>query len=107
MPTAIDITGQRYGRLIALEFAGHLRKGSQAKRAFRFQCDCGAVVIRTLMDVRRAATVSCGCHKRELARAWGERSRLADGESSFRALFDAYRRRATALGVPFELTPDG
>lgn len=107
MPTAVDITGERYGRLVALGFAGHLRIGSQPKRAFRFQCDCGNVVVRTLMDVRRLDTMSCGCHKRDLARAWGERSRLAEGESSFRSLFYTYRRHARTLSLPFELTEEG
>lgn len=106
MPAAVDISGERYGRLVAVEFAGHLRKGSQPKRAFRFRCDCGAEVVKTLMDVRRAATVSCGCHKRELARAWGERSRLAEGESSFRALYNTYKKRALKDGRAFSLTKE-
>ena len=103
---AVDITGERYGRLVALGFAGYLPRGSQQKRAFRFRCDCGSEVTKTLMDIRRADTVSCGCHKREMARAWGERWRLANGESSFRALVDSYRKRASRLGVAFELVDD-
>lgn len=107
MPNALDISGQRYGRLVAIAFAGHLRKGSQPKRAFLFRCDCGAEVVKTLMDVRRADTSSCGCHKKELAKASGEQSRLTHGESSFRSLLATYRRRAKELGVCFTLTEDG
>lgn len=106
MPAAIDITGKRYGKLVALEYAGYLRTGPHPKRSFRFQCDCGAVVVKTLMDVRQADTISCGCHKRELARAWGTRSRLTEGESSFRALYAVYRARGKQLNVLFKLTVD-
>lgn len=107
MPTAVDITGQRYGRLVALEYAGYLRIGSQPKRAFRFRCDCGAIVVRTLMDVRRLDTMSCGCLKRDNRAKKPAHNRLRDGESSFRALLASYRKRAVAVGVAFELTEDG
>jgi hypothetical protein len=106
MPAAVDITGQRYGRLVALSYVGYLRSGSQPKRAFRFICDCGKEVIRTLMDVRRLDTVSCGCHKRERAQRLGLRSRLTEGESSFRSLLYAYRRRAKLMGIAFSLSAD-
>lgn len=56
------------------------------------------------MDVRRLDTMSCGCHKLDLSRQLGERSRLAEGESSFRALFDTYRKRAEKAGFVFSLT---
>lgn len=107
MGMAIDITGQRYGRLVALEFAGHLRSGSQPKRAFRFRCDCGVEVVRTVMDVRRLDTMSCGCLKRDNSVDKPAANRLAEGESGFRALFGKYQRRAKLINQPFTLTREG
>lgn len=104
MPAAVDITGERYGRLVAIEYAGYLRSGSQPKRAFRFRCDCGAIVVRTLMDVRRLDTMSCGCLKRDKSVVRPSANRLTSGESSFRALFYGYRRRAAAMRIEFSLT---
>lgn len=106
MPTAVDITGERYGRLVALEYAGYLRSGSQPKRAFRFRCDCGAEVVRTLMDVRRLDTMSCGCLKRDNLAKKPAHNRLSEGESSFRAVFGAYRKRARVGGLAFDLTEE-
>ena len=58
MPAFKDITGNRYGRLVALGYAGDGRE--------RCRCDCGTEKI-----IRRTAllgnTISCGCaHRDEL-----------------------------------------
>ena len=64
MPKALDITGERYGRLVALEYAGRIKN----RRKWRFRCDCGNVVVRDLGLVRGGHTMSCGClHKEQLA----------------------------------------
>lgn len=60
--TPIDLTGQRFGRLVALCDVG-------SKRSFRlweFICDCGQVVQKTTADVRFGGSRSCGCLQREL-----------------------------------------
>lgn len=106
MPAAVDISGERYGRLVAIEYAGYLRVGSQPKRAFRFRCDCGAVVVRTLMDVRRLDTMSCGCLKSDNLAKKPAHNRLSEGESSFRNLYYTYKRRAKAMGIEFDLSLD-
>lgn len=106
MPNAVDITGLRFGRLIALEYAGYLRSGPQPKRAYKFRCDCGAEVVRTVMDVRRMDTMSCGCLKRDVLAKKPARNRLTSGESSFRSLYAMYASRAGKLGVAFDLDQD-
>lgn len=60
--TAVDITGQRFGRLTAIEYIGS-NKGQGA--IWRCKCDCGNEV-----DVKRnclitGGTKSCGCLNRE------------------------------------------
>lgn len=61
MPKAVDITGQRYGRLVAVKDVG-VRNGH---RAWLLQCDCGNETVATANLVRRGCTQSCGCYRNE------------------------------------------
>lgn len=54
---AVEITGQKYSRLTAIERV----KGS----LWRFRCDCGTEIERTANSVRSGNTKSCGCLRRE------------------------------------------
>ena len=58
MPPLKDLTGQRFGRLVAIE-----RAGSTPKReaSWLCQCDCGRVVIVPSYNLRSGNTKSCGC----------------------------------------------
>jgi hypothetical protein len=62
----VDISGQRFGRLIAIKPVegkrGHLNK-------WLCRCDCGKEKAITTMSLKRGATRSCGCLAREVARA--------------------------------------
>lgn len=52
-----DLTGQRFGRLKAIEYS-HTESG----RAFwKCRCDCGNIVIRRGKDILSGNTKSCGC----------------------------------------------
>lgn len=62
MPRALDITGVRFGRLIALKCLG--RKGCE--RLWRCKCDCGTQRIVGLRNLRRGFTESCGCLAKEI-----------------------------------------
>lgn len=54
----IDITGQRFGRLVAVEYVGN--------KKWLFQCDCGNTKIICKKSVINGDTKSCGCLAREL-----------------------------------------
>ena len=60
----IDLTGQRFGRLVALKHAG-FRPGSNIA-VWSFRCDCGTVIKRKHDGVRSGHTSSCGCYDREV-----------------------------------------
>src|SRR4030065_1433026 len=91
MPRAIDVTGQRYGRLIALRPNGNKKFPSgQVRTMWSFRCDCGKEIDRTLFDVRRADTKSCGCARKGRA----AHNRMEEGESSFNGLYTKYKRAA-------------
>lgn len=65
MPSAIDVTAQRFGRLVALE---KLQSSTRAtkKTIWKCLCDCGNTAEINLNALRKGATKSCGCLRREL-----------------------------------------
>jgi hypothetical protein len=63
MPTKLDRTGVRYGRLIALAAIGHDENG---KLLWKCHCDCGREVVVRGSNLTSHAR-SCGCLNRELS----------------------------------------
>lgn len=62
MAQPIKITvGQRFNKLVALEFAGTKERSWGNMRLWKFQCDCGNQVIKTASEVSRGVIKSCGC----------------------------------------------
>lgn len=60
----IDISGQRCGRLTAIEYTGRKTKpGGNA--IWLFRCDCGNYVERPRSMLKYSKTPSCGCYVRE------------------------------------------
>lgn len=57
-----DLTGKRYGRLVALEF---LYKTENREYYWLFQCDCGNKKKINKASVVKGATKSCGCLAKE------------------------------------------
>jgi hypothetical protein len=57
-----DIAGQRFGRLVAIEFAGLDNHG---KAKWRCRCDCGSSCVVSRGNLLSGATQSCGCLQRE------------------------------------------
>ena len=64
MGKALDLTGQRFGRLVAIRPTE--KRDSQHLVIWEFQCDCGNIIERTGRQVKRGNTQSCGCLKREM-----------------------------------------
>lgn len=62
MGKAKDLSGQRFGRLIALEIVGKHPTGSVV---WRCRCDCGNIVDVRSRDLVRGHTKSCGCLKKD------------------------------------------
>jgi len=58
----IDITGQRFGRLVVVEFA--YKKGR--RHFWMFQCNCGTKKTINKTSVMNKRTMSCGCYNREI-----------------------------------------
>lgn len=54
---AIDLVGQKYGKLIVIEKANALYKSAM----FRCKCDCGNEITVESQKLRNGKTKSCGC----------------------------------------------
>lgn len=67
---AIDLTGQRFGRLIALNAT---EKRKRRSVVWRFECDCGSEVELAAGPVRAGVVSSCGCLRKEVGREKIER----------------------------------
>lgn len=63
-----DITGERFGRLVALRRAPSKRLNRATKPMWLFRCDCGQEKVVALGEVRRGSTRSCGCFRAEFQR---------------------------------------
>lgn len=57
-----NISGRKFGRLIALHVVG---KGPKSKAIWKFRCDCGTEVDRIADQVTHGFVASCGCLGRE------------------------------------------
>lgn len=62
MGRVIDVAGQRFNRLVALEYVGS-RSG---RRYYRCACDCGVEIVAAVGNLRKGDTQSCGCLKSEV-----------------------------------------
>ncbi len=58
MGKVIDLTGQRFGRLVAVKFTGH---DKNRHRLWECRCDCGKMVKVNTSSLRSGNTKSCGC----------------------------------------------
>lgn len=64
MGKRIDITGQKFGRLTALNIAG---KDSRGETIWHCICDCGNEKNVLSSNLRKGLTQSCGCLQKERA----------------------------------------
>lgn len=93
--TPIDMTGQRFGRLLVLRRSP--RKHAIKQAVWECQCDCGTVV-----DVPggslRTGRQTCGCSR-------GPYHGVFD-QGGAGVVFGKYRKNAERQGRVFELTPE-
>lgn len=58
MPPLIDLTGQRYGKLVCLY---RVENDNYGRSKWRCQCDCGKVIDTSSNYLRTGSVSSCGC----------------------------------------------
>lgn len=66
MSARLDVSGERYGRLVAIKRTEYQAPEDSRKRSWwLFKCDCGEEKIICLEPVRKGKTSSCGCLRTE------------------------------------------
>jgi hypothetical protein len=73
MPKPRDVSGQRFGRLVAIERAPYNPGHSKGKAYWLCSCDCGGEHTVQVAKLTTGATVSCGCWRRELQKTLNAR----------------------------------
>jgi len=91
MGKIIDISGETFGKLTVLGFAGIIQK----RAAWHVKCSCGNLKIVDGVHLRKGSTISCGCYKP---------NKKAVGEAAFNDLYRRYRNDAKNKNRTFTLT---
>lgn len=63
MPNALNITGMRFNRLVAIRPTGN--KASDGKLLWECRCDCGKTHISKATSIKNGHTQSCGCSRKK------------------------------------------
>lgn len=66
-----DLTGQRFGRLIALSIGERVKKGNSSIYFWRCRCDCGVEKDIRGPSLTDGVVVSCGCFRRDVITTHG------------------------------------
>ncbi len=68
MSSIIDLTGQRFGRLLVIKRVDNLiTKSNKSYVYWLCKCDCGNEIKVTATNLKNNKTKSCGCYQREMA----------------------------------------
>ncbi|WJQ12788.1 hypothetical protein QT238_11410 [Geobacillus stearothermophilus] len=76
-----DLTGQRFGQLLVIDYAG--LDTSRKRALWKCRCDCGNEVVVRKDSLKRGATKSCGCLNRIIQQQFKEKA-TTHGLSSHR-----------------------
>lgn len=112
MSKRIDLTNQRFGRLVVIEYHGNNPANSNAM--WLCQCDCGNKTVVDGVRLRSGITKSCGCLRRDLSskRVYtnpkfvdymgrSDQLRNADG-ISLSSISESARNKSGVIGVSYD-----
>lgn len=72
----VDLTGQRFGRLIAIKRTDdYISPSNKPSVMWECRCDCGNKCVVSSSSLRTGHTISCGCYFIEVAREKGKNSK--------------------------------
>jgi len=96
--TRVDIAGQKYGSLLALEFSRRETLGKGYVYLWKFLCNCGNVKEINRGNVTDGAQKTCGQCRGGVM--------LTPEGATRRSLYNSYKHRAHARGYEFSLKED-
>ena len=94
MPEKIDLTGQRFGRLLVLYECGRSKGGNVL---WKCRCDCGNECVVSSDALRKQHTQSCGCLRRDRIREC----------STIHGLSTKHKRLYASIRKHFKFISDG
>lgn len=106
-----DLTGQRFGRLIVLEFM----PDEKIKGSWLCKCDCGKEKVILDCSLKSGGTKSCGCLQKEQMslKMTGQKytkgntyTRGNYGESSFNSILKSYKSSSKRRNYEFSLSEE-
>jgi hypothetical protein len=104
-----DLTGQRFGRLIVVEYLGsevvQTIPVKKYKSVFKVICDCGNEKIVRGADLGEK-TVSCGCYSRQKTIEFNIKTKTKESYNAFSSVWMSYRHGAKKRGYNFEISRD-
>lgn len=100
---AEDLTEQVFGRLTVL-CRGASRPQGGGKPRWVCKCECGGEIIVPAARLKSGSNKSCGCFRRD--RAGGLYKTHGKSKTVQYTMFYDARKRAIALGLPFDITPE-
>lgn len=99
-PSTRDLSGQRFGYLVALKLVGSRATNGQNTQ-WECLCDCGKTFITLSHSLLTGNTKSCGCSSGIM---YSEKTTLPNCEAIINQILDSYHRHAQKLGIDFSLT---
>lgn len=96
-----DITGKRFGKLIAISLhSREPRKSGSFRYFWLFRCDCGKENVSERNSVTCGDVISCGCYLKILQKNAGERTKTHDmSDSRIYKIFKSIGRRCNKTSV--------
>lgn len=70
---SVDITGKRFGKLIAIKREGSYFSGGNSCALWKCKCDCGELTYVPTSNLLQGLTKSCGCLAQEHLKDFGEK----------------------------------
>jgi hypothetical protein len=106
----IDLSGQKFNRLLVLKRSNHFGVGRK-KVYWECKCDCGTLVTAVSSDIRHGHTKSCGCWNRDQTRHRDithnpTTTTLGFGVAAFNRVFKIYQQNARKAGRDFTISRD-
>lgn len=101
-----DLTGRRFGKLIALrrDVQNKTPATPNPRIVWWCKCDCGGEVGVKTTNLVSGNTRSCGCLRRVIAPTRGLSRVLPSGVAASNGLFGSYKRSARTRGLSFDLS---
>ena len=92
-PNIIDLSGKRFGRLVAIKISG---RNNQGQIKWECVCDCGKTHSSSGSDLRLGKSRSCGCLREEMRVSLRQKNNVQSGQTFGRLVTILLKRHGKA-----------